>query len=336
MSPPSWMNRPLARLLPWLRRAAPWLCALSLLGGCGGAMENSDSEGDIARGLWSGASTDGRAVLLWVFGDGQWAGVYSSASNPTALAGGWTGRGSTSLSTFTSSSAREYSLEAAAARSASLTAAVKKSSTLAGTVGASGNLLTVATTYQSAFDSTAALASLVGTHLGTVSLIGGSLAANLQVASTGGGERHPGQLHRERQHHRPQRRQRLRLAAHAQRQLHRCGSELQRHGRGRLRRQHPAAAGPGGQRRQQQCAAAAAAEDLLTRRRRPGRAIGTARQSRIARAYSHFRVATQPAMMAAKVMKAPSDSVDNPDSPCPMVQPMAVTPPKPISTAPIR
>ncbi|HQY09249.1 MAG: hypothetical protein IPG57_04425 [Burkholderiales bacterium] len=186
MSPPSWMNRPLARLLPWLRRAAPWLCALSLLGGCGGAMENSDSEGDIARGLWSGASTDGRAVLLWVFGDGQWAGVYSSASNPTALAGGWTGRGSTSLSTFTSSSAREYSLEAAAARSASLTAAVKKSSTLAGTVGASGNLLTVATTYQSAFDSTAALASLVGTHLGTVSLIGGSLAANLQVASTGG------------------------------------------------------------------------------------------------------------------------------------------------------
>ncbi len=186
MNPPSWMNRPLARLLPWPRRATPWLCALSLLGGCGGAMENDDGDGDIARGWWTGASTDERAVVLWILGDGQWAGVYSSARNPTALAGGWTGRGSTSLSTFTSSSAREYSLEAAAARSASLIAAVKKSTTLDGTVGPSGNLLTVATNYQSAFDTSATLASLVGTHLGTVSLIGGSLAANLQVASTGG------------------------------------------------------------------------------------------------------------------------------------------------------
>ena len=38
--------------------------------------------------------------------------------------------------------------------------------------------------------------------------------------------------------------------------------------------------------------------------------------------------------MPATAMKLPSDKVDNPDSPCPTVQPNAVTPPTPISTAP--
>ena len=39
-------------------------------------------------------------------------------------------------------------------------------------------------------------------------------------------------------------------------------------------------------------------------------------------------------MMPATAMKLPSDSVDRPDRPWPTVQPKAVTPPMPISTAP--
>lgn len=185
MYPQSLTIRPALRALPWLRRAAPFLCALSLLGGCGGAMENSDSGGDIARGLWSGASTDGRTVLLWIFGNGQWAGLYSSAGDPLSLAGGWTGKGSTSLSTFTANNARDYSLETATVRSASLIAGVKMESTLAGSVGPAAAPLTIATTYQSRFDDNASLTSLAGTLTGSAALIGGSLAATVQINSAG-------------------------------------------------------------------------------------------------------------------------------------------------------
>jgi hypothetical protein len=48
----------------------------------------------------------------------------------------------------------------------------------------------------------------------------------------------------------------------------------------------------------------------------------------------YFSVATEPATMPATAMKEPIASVDSPDRPWPTVQPSAVTPPKPISTAP--
>ena len=49
----------------------------------------------------------------------------------------------------------------------------------------------------------------------------------------------------------------------------------------------------------------------------------------------YFSVATEPAMMPATAMNDPMASVESPDKPWPMVHPSAVTPPKPISTAPI-
>ncbi len=175
----------LPRLRAGLRCTAPLLCSLALLSGCGGAMDNADGGHDLARGLWVGLSADNRTVTLWVFGDGRWTGLYSSAGNPAALAGGWTGRGATSLSTFTALSGQDYSLEAAAVRSAGLSAGVAKGSTLAGTVGPSGSPLTITTTYQSLFDQTAALSNLTGSLVGSVSLIGGSLTASLQLNSAG-------------------------------------------------------------------------------------------------------------------------------------------------------
>ena len=44
--------------------------------------------------------------------------------------------------------------------------------------------------------------------------------------------------------------------------------------------------------------------------------------------------ATQPPMIAASARNEPTASVDTPVIPCPIVQPSAVTPPKPISTPP--
>ncbi len=57
--------------------------------------------------------------------------------------------------------------------------------------------------------------------------------------------------------------------------------------------------------------------------------------SRIIRQYSYFMVAAEPATIATKVMMAPIDKVENPVMPWPTVQPIAVTPPKPISTPPM-
>ncbi len=53
------------------------------------------------------------------------------------------------------------------------------------------------------------------------------------------------------------------------------------------------------------------------------------------RAYCHFMVAAAPASIAMKVMIEPSARVEMPETPWPIVQPSAVTPPKPISAPPI-
>src|SRR5215470_512191 len=50
--------------------------------------------------------------------------------------------------------------------------------------------------------------------------------------------------------------------------------------------------------------------------------------------YWYFNAATQPTMIAATASSEPSASVESPVSPCPIVQPRAVTPPKPINTPP--
>src|SRR5665811_1732107 len=55
---------------------------------------------------------------------------------------------------------------------------------------------------------------------------------------------------------------------------------------------------------------------------------------RYARQTWYFMVATAPPMMPVSATKEPMASVETPDNPWPMVQPMAVTPPKPIRTAP--
>jgi hypothetical protein len=46
-------------------------------------------------------------------------------------------------------------------------------------------------------------------------------------------------------------------------------------------------------------------------------------------------VAAEPETIATKVMMAPTDKVEKPVMPWPTVQPIAVTPPKPISTPPM-
>jgi len=76
-------------------------------------------------------------------------------------------------------------------------------------------------------------------------------------------------------------------------------------------------------------------EDKCVRARaRHGLAPLAGDQAFSARQRMYFSVATEPIMMPATAMNEPIASVDSPESPWPTVQPSAVTPPNPISTAP--
>lgn len=170
------------------------LAAAAALLGCGGG---GGSSGDIfvppspsaaAEGLYRALTVTNRIVTWLILDDGAYWLLYSTVGgSASSVAGVVQGTGTSNNGSFTSGNGRDINFEGQGVQPASVTATYTPKQALSASVGFGGSATGtgISGTYDSQYDSVAALPPLVGTYVGVVAATGGSQAAVLNVGSSG-------------------------------------------------------------------------------------------------------------------------------------------------------
>jgi hypothetical protein len=162
-----------------------------LLAGCGGGGGDAPPPAtttttESAQGLWIGTTNTDRAITGLVFSDGTYYVLYSPIADPTLIAGVVQGTGAVSGSTFSSSDARDFSLERSNVLACSVSASIATKQTFNGSLacGAAGTT-SFTSTYNTAFEQAPSLAALAGTFTGQVASSAGIQNATVTISATG-------------------------------------------------------------------------------------------------------------------------------------------------------
>lgn len=118
-----------------------------------------------AEGLWNGTTSTGRTIGGLVLDDGSSWFLYSVVGNPTVVAGMVQGNGTSDQGSFTSSNAKDFSVEGPGIRDATITGSYVQKNNLTGTITYQGGETTnFAGAYNAAYELSPDMNSLVGTY----------------------------------------------------------------------------------------------------------------------------------------------------------------------------
>jgi len=123
-----------------------------------------------------------------VLDNGTYWFIYSVANNSAVIAGAVQGTGTSLNGSFSSSNAKDFSVEAQRIEDAIVSASyvVKQSLNAVVMYPASGQNVTVAATYSAAYEQIPMLFALAGNYTGTAAVVGGTEAASLVIDTLGG------------------------------------------------------------------------------------------------------------------------------------------------------
>jgi hypothetical protein len=157
--------------------------------GCGDETTEVTPE-NTAEGLWVGAINTNRTLTAAVLDDGTYYFFYSVAANPNQIAGVIQGTGTSNNGSFTSSNTKDFGI-GVAVRDATISADYTARQFLNGTIpysGAGAGTATFTSSYNHAYDTRPAVASLEGVYngqLGSSGSSGGVQPASMIVQADG-------------------------------------------------------------------------------------------------------------------------------------------------------
>jgi hypothetical protein len=157
------------------------MLAAAVLAGCGGGGDDANP-----TGLFNGTASGSRSVSTTVLGDGSYYLLYSPAGSPAAVGGLVVGTGAIQDNRFSSTDARDYSMEGTGTKAASLSGDVATRQSFNGTLASGTSApLTFSSTYSPEIEGTATLAALAGTYPGLVTFSLGGRAGTFAVTQAG-------------------------------------------------------------------------------------------------------------------------------------------------------
>ncbi|AEG93322.1 hypothetical protein [Ramlibacter tataouinensis] len=155
------------------------------LAACGGGGDDTPPPAANVAGLWTGITSNGRAVIALTFQSGSTWALYSVLGNPGVIGGAVQANGSVSGRTINGGpDARDFSLEAGVVSPVTLTATVNPRQSISGSVSGSSTG-TFSGSYNTAFDQTPSLATVTGVYAGSGTVGGGSEPASVALAADG-------------------------------------------------------------------------------------------------------------------------------------------------------
>lgn len=163
---------------------------LTACGGGGGDDESAPIAPTVtasAEGLWQGTTSSGRTIRTLVLDDGSYWSLYSAVNAPGIVSGVVQGAGRAMGGSFSSPSARDFNIEAAAVLDATLSASFTSKQSFNGSFNylAPTTTVTFTSAYQAAYDQAPLLANLTGTYAGTFATRSGTETATLTVSTIG-------------------------------------------------------------------------------------------------------------------------------------------------------
>lgn len=118
------------------------------------------------EGLWIGSTSDSRTVHGFVLDDNSFWVLYSAPNNSAVVAGGIQGSYSATATAFTSSSAKDFSLEGYGIINSSVGATYSAKQNFNGQISYTSTSRTFTSQYNAAYENTPALAGIAGTYTG--------------------------------------------------------------------------------------------------------------------------------------------------------------------------
>lgn len=163
--------------------------ALAGCGGDGAGGEGFTSGGAevpavTAKGIYSGTTGDGREMVGLVLGDGTYYFLYSDVA-ATGIAGVVQGTGSVSGSAFTSSNARDFSIEGGVVLDATVEASFVATQSIEGSIRYASATNTFRGTYDPESERTPEIAAIAGSYGGTTAFTLGTELSSVTIGSAG-------------------------------------------------------------------------------------------------------------------------------------------------------
>jgi hypothetical protein len=166
--------------------------ALASCGGGGGSSSSAPPppppDLGTAEGLWNGTTGSGRSFSGLVLDNGTYWFLYTAVGNNAVLGGAIEGDGTSSSGKFTSSNGMDFNLEGLGINAFTLAGTYAAKSQLGGTLTYTGGTTnTFTSTYDTDYDLTPSLATIVGTYSGEAITADSSSpeAATVTIASGG-------------------------------------------------------------------------------------------------------------------------------------------------------
>lgn len=179
----------------------------AILAGCGGGSSSSVSTAPAsilgmttvstpvtsqvvsgAEGLWNGATSTGIKITGLVLADGTFWFMYNSPSDNDVIAGAVQGNGRLNNGTFTSSNALDFNLDGMELDAATVSATFMTQQTINGAISYpdfNNQKVSFSASYNSNYEQTPSLATIVGTYAGTASEIDGPDMGTLTINAGG-------------------------------------------------------------------------------------------------------------------------------------------------------
>lgn len=163
------------------------LCTTIMVSACGGGGGDDQTSSINAQGLWVGRTSTNRIMTAIALSDGSLYAIYSPAGgSASTISGVVQGTWRASENTFSSTDARDFSLEEGDIFPATITASYTKKTRLDGSIRyADGTTGSFATTYDADYDTKPTIAALEGYFDGKVATAEGSSGAYLQITTSG-------------------------------------------------------------------------------------------------------------------------------------------------------
>jgi len=180
-----------------INNALAILAASVALASCGGGGGSSSSAApspppppDLgkAEGLWNGTTGSGRSISGLVLDNGTYWFLYTAVGNNAVLGGAIQGEGTSSSGKFASSNGMDFNLEGLGINAFTLAGTYTAKSQLGGTltyIGGTTNTFT--STYDTDYDLTPSLATIVGTYSGAAVTADSSSPEAATITVAGGG-----------------------------------------------------------------------------------------------------------------------------------------------------
>lgn len=140
-----------------------------------------------AEGLYVGTTSNLRTVTGIILDNGTYWVIYTSAGNPSLIAGVIEGTGTSKFGSFSSSDARDFNLEGLGISNGIVSGSYFAKQSLSGIVTYTGSNQTISFSagYSPAYELTPSIATIAGTYIGTAAVLGSIEAATGTISPSG-------------------------------------------------------------------------------------------------------------------------------------------------------